>query len=106
MISQQLPLPPRPQESSQQLQLLLLKKLPLLPPQKDKRIIIHNQLQLLLPQPQELETAPQPQELLELHPQLAADKSLIEICLQMFVMVYHMRLRMSLFPYFAEEFLH
>ena len=42
----------------------------------------------------------------ELHPQLAADKSLIEICLQMFVMVYHMKLRMSLFPFFAEENLH
>lgn len=100
MISQEeLLLRPQPQPQLSSQQLLLLNR-PLLPPQKDKRMIIHNQLQLLLPQPQELATAPHPQELLELHPQLAADKSLIEICLQMFFMVYHMCVRMSLFPEF------
>ncbi len=62
-----------------------------LPPQHDKRMIIHNQLQEL--PPQELDTLPHPQELLLLlHPQLAADKSLIEVPPKIFcVMVYSMK---------------
>lgn len=70
IMSQQLLLLPQlsPQE--------LPPRIPLPFPQHDKRIIIHNQLQEFFPQ-EELDT--QPQELLLLHPQLAADKSLIEI---------------------------
>lgn len=73
MSQQLLLLLPKPQSSLQEFPL----NIPLLPPQNtDKRIIIHNQLQLL---PQELDVMPQPQELLFLlHPQFAADKSLIE----------------------------
>ena len=80
MISQELLLlrpQPQPQPSSQEL--LFPNRLKPFP-QEDKRIIIHTHLQLLL----ELVIVPPPQELLELHPQFAADKSLIEICLQMF----------------------
>jgi len=63
-------------------------------PQHDKRMIIHNQLQELFPQ--EFDT--QPQELLLLHPQLAADKSLIEIASKSFVMLYIMYACLAMFP--------
>lgn len=89
---------PQPQPSSQEL-LFPNRLMPF--PQEDKRMISHNKPQLLL----ELVIVPPPQELLELHPQFAADKSLIEICLQMFFMVYHMCVRMSLFPDFENSFL-
>lgn len=100
MMSQQLLLlRPHPQSSLQEFP----PKIPLLPPQNTtKRIIIHNQLQLL---PQELDKMPQPQELLLLHPQLAADKSLIEFTSKkFFVMVYSMWGCLSMFPHFGKQF--
>ncbi len=77
---------PHPQLSLQELPQELPPKKPLPLPKQDKRMIIHNQLQEL--PPKELERLlPHPQELLLLlHPQFAADKSLIEISSKDFVL--------------------
>jgi len=66
-------------------------------------MIIHNQLQLL---PQELDKMPHPQELLLLHPQFAADKSLIEFTSKnvFFVMLYSMKVCLSLFLVLENKF--
>ena len=66
-------------------------------------MMIHNQLQELLPHPQELLEL-HPQELLELHPQFAAVKSLIEVPPNVFYGLYYVRALVNVSSFLCKSF--